>query len=262
MISMNTTITPFDDLNVRRAVVAALDRDALRRTRGGEPFGDVATHFLPPRFAGFEEGGGLKGPPLDYVRKPQGDLELAKSYLRKAGYAGGLYTGRERLLMVGTNLEPGRATAEEAHRQLRRLGFRLDFRIVPQDVLYERFCNRPAARVAICPNVGFFADFHDPESLLRPVFDGKRILPRENLNFSQLDDPQINVAMDRASRLAPGPERDKAWGRIDRLIAAEAPGVPWNWDRTPLVASKDVKAVPNPATKSWDLSFSSLKGAR
>ena len=139
--------------------------------------------------------------------------------------------------MVGTNLQPGRAAAEEARRQLERLGFRLDFRIVPQDVLYERFCNRPAARVALCPNVGFFADFRDAESLLRPVFDGRQILPRENLNFSQLDDPQINQAMDEASKIAPGPERDKAWGHIDELISAEAPAVPWAWDKTPLVAS-------------------------
>ena len=263
MISMNTKIAPFDDLDVRRAVVAAMDRDALRRTRGGEPYGEVATHFLPPGFPGFEEGGGEKGPGLDFLAEPKGDMDLARQYLRKAGYASGRYVPKdpkERLLMVGTNLEPGRSAAEEARRQLEKLGFRLDFRIVPQDVLYERFCNRPAARVAICPNVGFFADYRDAESLLRPVFDGREILARENLNFSQLDDPQINAAMDAASRLAPGPERDKAWGRIDRLIAAQAPGVPWNWDKAPLVASKDVKAVPNAATKSYDLSFSSLKG--
>ena len=261
MVSMNTTIAPFDDLNVRRAVVAAFDREAMLRTRGGDRYGEVASHFLPPDFPGFAQGGGEKGPSLDYLSEPEGDLELARSYLRKAGYPGGRYTGRQKLLMVGTNLQPGRASAEEARRQLERLGFRLDFRIVPQDVLYERFCNRPAARVALCPNVGFFADYRDAEALLRPVFDGRQILRRENLNFSQLDDPQINQAMDQASRLAPGPERDRAWGRIDELIAAEAPAVPWAWDRTPLVASEDVRAVANPATRSWDLSFSSLKGA-
>ena len=32
---MNTTIKPFDDVNVRKAVIAGFDRDALRLTRGG-----------------------------------------------------------------------------------------------------------------------------------------------------------------------------------------------------------------------------------
>ena len=35
-VSMNTTIKPFDDINVRKAVIAGLDRNALRLTRGGE----------------------------------------------------------------------------------------------------------------------------------------------------------------------------------------------------------------------------------
>ena len=48
MVSMNTAIKPFDDINVRKAVIAAFDRTAMRLTRGGALVGDIATHFLPP----------------------------------------------------------------------------------------------------------------------------------------------------------------------------------------------------------------------
>src|SRR3954462_6363744 len=34
-VAMNTTIKPFDDVNVRRAVIAGFDREAMRLTRGG-----------------------------------------------------------------------------------------------------------------------------------------------------------------------------------------------------------------------------------
>ena len=34
-IALNTTIKPFDNVNVRKAIIAGFDRNALRLTRGG-----------------------------------------------------------------------------------------------------------------------------------------------------------------------------------------------------------------------------------
>ena len=42
-IALNTTIQPFDNINVRKAVIAASDRNALRLTRGGAIVGDIAS---------------------------------------------------------------------------------------------------------------------------------------------------------------------------------------------------------------------------
>ena len=36
--------------------------------------------------------------------------------------------------------------------------------------------------------------------------------------------------------------------------------MPWLWDKQPLIASKDVRAVANAYQTTWDLSFSALKG--
>jgi len=46
--ALNTTVKPFDNINVRRAVAAVLNRNALRQTRGGPAVGTIATHFIPP----------------------------------------------------------------------------------------------------------------------------------------------------------------------------------------------------------------------
>ena len=70
-IALNTQKPPFDDINVRKAVIAGSNRTDLRNTRGGELVGPVATHYLPPDFPGFEEAGGLEGTGLDYLANPE-----------------------------------------------------------------------------------------------------------------------------------------------------------------------------------------------
>ena len=70
MIAMNSTIKPFDNVNVRKAVVAASDRTALQLTRGGTAAGDLATHFLPPAFPGFDDAGGDQGHRRGLPRQP------------------------------------------------------------------------------------------------------------------------------------------------------------------------------------------------
>ena len=112
---MNSTIKPFDNVNVRKAVVAASDRTALQLTRGGTAAGDLATHFLPPAFPGFDEAGGAKGTGADFLANPRGDMALAKKYMLAAKKqdpslpidANGMWTGTDKLLMVATQRRPG-----------------------------------------------------------------------------------------------------------------------------------------------------------
>src|SRR4051794_37224878 len=110
---MKTTIKPFDDPKVRKAVLAGVDRNALRLTRGGEVAGTIATHFLSPTIAGFNEAGGDKGPGYDFMA-PSGkpNKALSAEYFKKAGYPSGKYTGGEKLLMVGANTGVAARAAE------------------------------------------------------------------------------------------------------------------------------------------------------
>ena len=94
-VSMDTSRPPFDDVDVRKAVIAGMDRTALRQQRGGEALGPIAQHWIPPGMAGFEESGGPEGwPEFDFMRKPEGDPALAAKYFKAAGYASGQVRGR------------------------------------------------------------------------------------------------------------------------------------------------------------------------
>jgi peptide/nickel transport system substrate-binding protein len=267
-ISMDMKVKPFDNLNVRKAVIAASDRNALRLTRGGAILGDIATGWIPPGLPGFEESGGLKqNTDLDYLAHPEGDPAVAKKYMLAAKQedpslpidANGKWTGSEKLLTIATNADPGKKTAEVFQGQMEQLGFKLNFRIVPQDTLYTKFLGVPKQKVALGPNVGWFKDFSDPQSLLDATFNGNNILQQGNVNWSQLDVPAINDAMKAAALTPVGPERNKAWAKVNHMIAEQAPAIPWIWDKSAFVASKDVNLVGNGYFAGQDLNYTSIK---
>ena len=258
-IAMNMTVEPFDDINVRKAVIAGFDKEALRLTRGGELIGDIATHYIPPGLGGFEEAGGLEGEGEDFMSVPTGDMALASEYFKKAGFASGKFEGDNEFLMVADNEGVGAKTAEVAKEQFERLGFKVKLRQVTHEAMYTKFCSSPEANVAICPNVGWLKDFADPQTYLDPTFNGKNILQTNNNNWSQLDDPQINKAMDEAALLTDPAERAQAWADIDKMITAQAPAINWLWDKTPNIRSENVNGVIDEDNALWSLAHTSLK---
>jgi len=260
-IALNTQKPPFDDIDVRKAVIASSDREALRNTRGGELFGPVATHFIPPLIPGFEEAGGLQGPDLDFLANPNGDPKVAEKYMKAAGFKSGECEGSDcDITMVGDDAPPGLDTATQFKGQLEDLGFDVTFQPVAHDIMYTKFCSVPAQEPQVCPNVGWIKDFNDPQSILQVPFSGDSINPSNNSNWPQLDDPKINKAIDQAVTITDEQQRAETWGKIDQDITALAPAVPWVWDNDVLVRSADVAGVANLFNGEWDLSYTSVGG--
>jgi peptide/nickel transport system substrate-binding protein len=258
-VSLNTTTEPLDDVNVRRAVVAGFDREAMRLSRGGRLLGEIPTHVLAPGIPGFEEAGGLEGPGLDFLATPEGNPELAAEYLRKAGYASGRYEGDEELLMIGVSDGVAEKAAEITKQNFEKLGFKVRLRLVTQDAMYTRFCPVPGADVAVCPNMSWGKDFADAQTFLDPLFNGDNIQPQSNPNTAELDVPAINAAIGDAELLTDPDERAREWARIDGMVSEQAPVVPWLWDNVPLVRSADVDGVVNAFNSQWDLAWVSLR---
>lgn len=264
-VALNTQIPPFDNANVRKAVIAAVDREALRETRGGEVAGPVAQHYLPPGVPGYEQSGGEAGfEDHDWMQAPGGDSELARRYMLDARAEGvpitqdGRYDGSERLLLIATNGLPGLETARVLRNQLAALGFKVDLRQVPQDTVFGEFCGNDRAAVAICADAAWFKDFADPEEMLRPTFSGAARSERDSVNWSELDVRPIDAAMRSASALE-GPDRARAWADVNRDIVEQAPGIPYLWDTAYQLASADLNAVMNPFSSTWDLNYVSVK---
>jgi peptide/nickel transport system substrate-binding protein len=254
-IGLNTRITPFGNADVRRAVSAALDQDAVRAALGGAAVGARPTHWIPPGVPGFTEAGGRAGPGVDFLAHGRGSLALARRYLRRAGYAGGRITGVPTLRLVARRDAAGAAFAGATRRALAALGLRSRVRFLALGP-FGAACGR-ASRVAACLGYRWQRDIDDAASVLPPLFGGQG--RRAGTNVSRLLDPSLERLMAKAATTTGAADRAQRWADADRRVTDLAPGVPIVWNRDPNLRSADVKGVLEPDLAAWSLSFTSLR---
>ncbi len=236
-VAFNTTKKPFDNVNVRRAASYVLDKNAMRLVSGGPLFGAIATHFVGPEFKGrgFEDAGGFAYDPYPSANHA-GDVAKAKAEMRKAGYMDGMYDGPPVTAIVA-NPAPSPDQAKVLAASFAKIGIKVNLKLVSLDAMFTTFCVVPKNEPELCPSLGWFPDFKDPVTMLDPTFNGKNIVPVNNVNMSQFDDPKINAAMERAKRIESDSARYAAWGRIDKMIIEQAAVIPWLWTNVPNVVS-------------------------
>ncbi len=137
-VALNNHAGPFANVNVRKAMWAALDREAMVKASGGEIVGAVPGRISCIRGrSGFEQAGGDHGPNVDYNNYPEGNLTVAKKYMKLAyPSTNGVPPSSVTVKVVGSTGEP--AARDGGDRQPRRPGARL------QDQLHV---GRPAGDV-------------------------------------------------------------------------------------------------------------------
>ena len=259
-------------MNVRKALWAALDREAMIKADGGEVVAQIGTHFIYPGSAGYAQAGGDAGPNVDYNNYPQGNASVAAKYMKLAGYPSGKYTGSYVVTVVGSTGDPAAETSAIANNAVQSLGFKTNFTQVDQSVMYSRYCGVPKQEIDVCPNVGWIRDWSDPQTLLDPTFAGYNIVPTNNSNFGQVswqDAPgtykagtpltPIDQAMKKAETTVGDSARATAWANVDGMLVNDAAAVPWVFDRQPNIESKGVRGI-NQLWNigSWDYSWTSL----
>jgi peptide/nickel transport system substrate-binding protein len=255
--ALNTSVPPFNNVNLRKAVIAASNREAYLLARGGKLVGQVMTHYLLPEVPGFQQAGGYKGFGEDYLASPTGNMTVAKKYMKAAGYPGGKYTGNQTVTIVGSNSDPGPQEMQIVQQGLTALGFKTSIKAVPQQTMYSKFCGYVKAHINVCPTAGWIEDFLDPYAVLFVPFSGHAIVPINNSNWAVLNDPKINKAIDHAATIKDESSRLQAFAQVDKMLVDAAPAIPEVWaDNAELEGSK-IHGVLDPWNDDWDLSFTS-----
>ena len=127
--------------------------------------------------------------------------------------------------------------------------------------MYTKFCSVVANEPNVCPNVGWVKDFNDGQGMIDVPFNGASITgsPANNSNQALLNDPKVNAALDAAKYIVDPTQRAAAYGKIDDMIMAEAPAIPWDWDYQANVNSANVLPVVNEFNGTADLAYTSIK---
>jgi peptide/nickel transport system substrate-binding protein len=127
--------------------------------------------------------------------------------------------------------------------------------------MYTKFCSVVANEPNVCPNVGWVKDFNDGQAMIDVPFNGGSITgsPANNSNWPQLNNAAVNNALSQAKLITDPTARAAAYGKIDDMITAQAPAIPWDWDYDANVESSNVNGVTNSVNAEWDFNFTSLK---
>jgi peptide/nickel transport system substrate-binding protein len=262
-IGVNNKVGAFKNVDLRKALWAALDRTAMDKARGGELVTTVATHFIYPTINGFEQAGGVKGPAgaqFEFNDYPEGNMKVAEKYIKLAGYPSGKYTGHETVTVVGSTGSPQEEDAEIVEQTLKNLGFPVKFTLVEASTMYAKYCNVPKEEITVCPNVGWIADFADPQTVLNITFNGTTITQTGNVNWGQTNVPKINAAMAAAENVIGTEARAKAWAKIDEELVEDAAAIPFDWDKQAGIEGSGVNGVGDIwDVGEWDYSYTSLK---
>jgi peptide/nickel transport system substrate-binding protein len=251
----------FTNVNIRRAVYANLDRQAIVKIDGGALTGEPATGFITPGTDGFTQSGGYAGPNYPWNDNTAGSLKTAEKYMKMAGYPSGKYTGKLTATIVGSNNgQAALAKNQLIEKDFNELGIKTKLVQVDQSIMYEKYCQVPKSDTDACPSGGWIRDFNNAFSIIYPTFSGKVITPTLTENFGSVDDPTLDNLMTKAQVTVSPTASAEEWAKANDRIIEQAEAVPEDFDIQPNIFASDVAWVGD----LWnvgtvDLSYTGLK---
>jgi peptide/nickel transport system substrate-binding protein len=246
-IAMNIAEPPFDDIHVRKALSFAVDKDALRRTRGGPLFGDIAGHIIIPSLLGGELAN------YDPYATPNGagDIQAAKAEMKQSKYdtnGDGICDAPEckGVLTITDSADPYPAQNAILVASAKSIGLELDVRSGDRYTFMYDKCLDPTSHWALCPSVGWFKDYPDAVTFGPPLFGSVAIGPSGCCNYSLVGAspellrkdgytvtsvPNVDDQLAKCAATPVGPDRFACWAGVDQYLMEQVvPVIPFLFD--------------------------------
>jgi peptide/nickel transport system substrate-binding protein len=216
---LNVKSKPFSSSLVREAVNYALDRRALQRLDSGML--DPACFFLPVGMPGHPSAPCPDGEP-----SAGPNLAKAKELVQKSGLAGTSVT------VWGGSRAPHKEFVDYYAGVLNEIGLKATEKIVADAQYYPTVGN--LSNKVQTGWMSFSQDFPNPIDFYQ-LLDAHSILPTENHNLSQVDDPHIQSEL---AALSPTPSSQldsvlSRWQALDLYTAQKAYMAPFGYDEVP-----------------------------
>lgn len=210
-ITLNTQMAPFDNVDVRKAVNMAVNKDRIVQMINGRAV--PANQPLPPTMPGYDteyEG---------YAYDP----EAAKAMLAEAGFPDGFTT--ELYVM---NVDPNPRIAQAIQQDLSEIGVTAEIRSLAQANVIAAGGEADQAPMIWSGGMAWIADFPDPSNFYGPILGCAGAVPG-GWNWSWYCNEALDARAAEADAMT-GPDmagaREDAWRSIYVDIMADAPWVP------------------------------------
>jgi peptide/nickel transport system substrate-binding protein len=246
-IFMNTKAKPFSSQLAREAVVTGLDQNAMSRLGSGTLI--PGCYFLPPGMVGHPTGPCPYGNPAN-----GGDIAKAKQLVQQSGMAG------QPVTVWSETRTPRQQWMTYYTQFLNQIGFKATQKVIADATYFSTIGN-----LKLNPQTGFAdwnQDFPNPIDFYL-LLQKAAILPTNNQNFGQVDDPKINS---ESARLGATPATKLAsiasqWQALDTYTAQKAYTAVFGYQTFPAFTSTRIdlsKAIFH-GLYGWDWSSFVLK---
>lgn len=249
-IFLNVTEKPFSSQLAREAVVTGLNQDEMSRLGSGTLA--PACFFLPPDVPGHPPAG-AKCP---YGTPGTGNIAKAKALVKQSGMAGTPVT------VWSEERAPRQQWMTYYTQFLNQIGFKATQKLNADATYFTTI----GESKTLHPQTGFAdwnQDFPNPVDFYGVLLDGNAILPTDNENFGQTNDPYINsqVAKLGATPTTQLASVTKQWQALDEYVAKKAYVAVFGYQKFPFLASDRIvysSALYQPIY-GWDLAELKLK---
>jgi len=210
--SMNTEMPPFDNVEVRRAVAAAINREHYREVRPSAV--TISNQAIPPAVPGYDPT--FRGQEYDYP--------AALEHMRKAGYPYDPATGRGGYPGEITYYayRPGlqEYTAQLLQQDLAKIGLQLTIKLVSFPTFVALAYRRKTTQIS---NPGWTEDYPDPSDFFDPLFDSSAINEEQSQNSAFYRNPRLDEILARARHELDETRRFALYGEANRIVCDDAP---------------------------------------
>ena len=223
-INMNQKQAPFNNLKVRQAVAAAINRSGIVEALYGG-IGTVAAQLIPPSLLGWNPD----------VRGPAYDPDRAKRLLAEAGMSNGFTTDFWYMPVSRPYYPNPQAIAEAFAADLGKVGIKANLKTEDWGTYLE---DRNQLKFPIWM-LGWTGDNGDTDNFLYTFFG-----PAPDNSW---DNAQVKALLKQAQNSSDVGERDAIYRQVNQIIADEVPRIPIAHTTPPLLARAYVRGyVPNP----------------